>query len=255
VVPILECAFRFGLKATVAVAAVADVIVFYWVWRYFELHPPLRAGEYFEAGTLSIILLIVAALVSAIVQNLRRKQEQLETTHEQLLHQEKLAAVGRFSSALAHEIRNPAAMISSSLATARTLEGADREQMLEIATKESSRLVALTNELLAYARPRKPAACGAVLRDTILYVADACHAQAAAKGVSFDIHAATDLQAEYDEALLQRALMNLLLNAVDASPQGGVISLDVNPVSDGHARIDVENSGGPMPPLVVERLF
>ena len=141
VVPILESAFRFGPAATLAVAAGADGILFYWVWRYFRVHPPTHVGEYFEAGTVSIILQIVAALASTMVQRLRRKQMQLEETRERLLQQEKMAAVGRLSSAVAHEIRNPVAMISSSLATAKTLEGGDREEMLEIARLESSRLV------------------------------------------------------------------------------------------------------------------
>ncbi len=77
-------------------------------------------------------------------------------TREQLLQEERLAAVGRLSSAIAHEIRNPVAMISSSIATAKQLAGAEREEMFEIASAEATRLVTLTTDFLDYARPRPP---------------------------------------------------------------------------------------------------
>ena len=75
----------------------------------------------------------------------------LQQTQEKLLREEKLAAVGRLSSAIAHEIRNPVAMISSSLATAirGQLEPAQRERMFEIASIQAARLEKLTNDFLS----------------------------------------------------------------------------------------------------------
>ena len=58
---------------------------------------------------------------------------------EKLLHEEKLAAMGRLSSAIAHEIRNPVAMIASSIATAKRLSGAEREEMFATASEEAGR--------------------------------------------------------------------------------------------------------------------
>ena len=93
-----------------------------------------------------MIYAIVGILVWKLVNHLRSKQEDLatslvalESAKEQLLIEEKLAAVGRFSSAIAHEIRNPVAMISSALSTAfkTDLNSAEREQMFEIAAKEA----------------------------------------------------------------------------------------------------------------------
>jgi signal transduction histidine kinase len=261
-VPILESAFRFGLVPTVAVTAAADSIAFYWVWRYYHAHPPVDIGEYFEAGTISLIFLIVAILVSVMVRQLTQKQEQLarniaelKQTRERLLQEEKLAAVGRLSSALAHEIRNPVAMIYSSLATARALAGPDREEMLEIAKQESSRLVALTNDLLAYARPRKPLRAIGDLRAAVLSTADACRAHAGAKEIALQVHAPGQVMAAYDDGLLQQALMNLIMNAVDAAPSGSQVTLSVKACGADEVQIDVENRGGPIPSAVVERLF
>src|ERR1043166_5496983 len=52
VVPVLESAFRLPWYATVVVVSVAGSLDFFWVWWYFESHPPVVIGEYFEAATI-----------------------------------------------------------------------------------------------------------------------------------------------------------------------------------------------------------
>ena len=91
-------------------------------------------GEYFETDISALIFLIVGVLVWRLVNDLRAQENrltqnlhELDHARERLLQEEKLAAVGRLSIAIAHEIRNPVAMISSSIATAKRLSGAERE--------------------------------------------------------------------------------------------------------------------------------
>ncbi len=116
--PILEASFRLGLGATIAVVVLADFISFMGAYG-------MKFGEYIEAGAMSVIYSVMGVLVWLLVNNLRvreasfvRNLQELERTRQQLLSEEKLAAIGRLSRAIAHEIRNPVAMISSSLATA-----------------------------------------------------------------------------------------------------------------------------------------
>ena len=149
--PVLEAAFRFRLGMLLGVIAASSFACFFWQWRFFLKHPPVDVGEYIEAGTTALMLVMVGVLVWLLVRDLRRKETrlannllELERAREKLLHEEKLAAMGRLSSAIAHEIRNPVAMISSSLATAKRLSGAEREEMFAIASKEASRLSSLT---------------------------------------------------------------------------------------------------------------
>lgn len=263
VVPVLEAAFRFSLPATLAVVAAAGALDFFWVWAYFRLHPPVELNEYFEAGTISMIYAIVGLLVWILVNHLRSKEVQLEQSlveleraKERLLIEEKLAAVGRFSSAIAHEIRNPVAMISSALATAFRDEanGAQRQEMFEIAAKEASRLEKLTGDFLAYARPRAPAKQPGDLDSSIQYVADICRARAAERAVTIDVEVAEGLQAEMDSGQVQQALLNLVMNAVEASPSGGIVRLRGHH-HDRSVRIDVENANGPIPSEAVEHIF
>lgn len=260
-VPILEAAFRLRLVSVLAVITVADLSLFFEVWRYYGKHPPLEVSEYFEAGTTSLMLSIVGIVVWLLVRGLRQKEMhlannvlELERTRERLLQEERLAAVGRLSSAIAHEIRNPVAMITSSIATARQLSGAEREEMFAIASAEADRLVSLTTEFLDYARPRTPNLAPTSVADTLHYITDASRAHASQKGLHIEVKVSNSIEVEADSGQLQQALMNLVLNAVDAAPAHSSITLMAHRL-DHQICIDVENAGSPIAPPALERIF
>ena len=259
--PVLEAAFRFRFGMLLGVIAASDFACFFWQWRFFAKHPPIDVGEYIEAGTTSLMLAVVGVLVWLVIRDLRRKETrladnvlELEQTREKLLHEEKLAAMGRLSSAIAHEIRNPVAMIASSIATAKQSSGAEREEMFAIASDEAGRLSRLTTEFLDYASTRRPNLTVTSIADTVAYIADAARAHASRKGLKFELDVPATLLANADGGQLQQALMNLVLNAVDASPADGTIALRGRP-KNPTVLIDVENSGSPIPESTLRRLF
>jgi signal transduction histidine kinase len=256
-IPILEAAFRLGLGATSAVILLAVFTSFMGAWG-------LKFGEYIEAGAMSVIYGVMGVLVWLLVNNLRAREErfvrsleELARTREQLLSEEKLAAVGRLSRALAHEIRNPVAMISSSLATAVRpgQNDEEREEMFAIAAKEATRLEQLTTDFLLYARPRTAQLAPGNLADTLNYVATVARAHAANEGVAIDVSAAGDLEGEFDATQIQQALLNLVLNAIDACHRGDSVKLRAELNGSGAIRIDVVGPATPIPPAVAERIF
>lgn len=264
VVPVLETAFRFQLPSVIGVVGVTTYLNFFLVWLYFHQHPPVDVGEYLEAGVSSLIFAIVAVLVWLLVSHLRKNEahlarnlHELEQTRERLLQEEKLAAVGRLSSAIAHEIRNPVAMISSSLATATRggLNERDREEMFAIAARESNRLVTLTTDFLAYARPRPPLISPHSVNDTLGYVASVCRAHASEKRVGFEISAPEGLTVLMDLGQVQQALLNIVINAVDASPEGALVSLRAFQNGKQAVCVEVENRGEPIPGRHLQRVF
>jgi signal transduction histidine kinase len=255
--PILEAAFRLGLGATIAVVVLADFISFLGAYG-------MRFGEYIEAGAMSVIYTVMGVLVWLLINNAREREarfvrnlEELERTRQQLFSEEKLAAVGRLSRAIAHEIRNPVAMISSSLATAtRAGQGeAERKEMFAIAAKEAARLERLTNDFLVYARPRAAQIARANVTDTLNYVASVTRAHAANKGVAIDVHVQSDMEGNFDPAQIQQALLNLVLNAIDACKGGDSVRLQAQTKLPGAIRIDVIDPVGPIPEEAVTRIF
>jgi signal transduction histidine kinase len=252
-IPILQAAFRFPILTLTGVVGVASAFNFVWIWAYFQTHQPYEPTELLEAAITSLTFAIVGFVVWLLVTDLRRKEERLaenildlQRTREKLLLEEKLAAVGRLSSAIAHEIKNPVSLISTSIANARQLPVPQREEMYAIASEEADRLVALTSDFLSYAHPRSPKSVPMSVNDTIGYVSDACRAHAANRHITLEVEAPEPVTTQADPGQLQQALINLVLNAVESSPQGGQVKVR-SYVEDHKLFIDTENTGKPIP--------
>ena len=260
-VPVIEAAFRFPLPRVIFVVAMAGFLNFFWIWRATV---PVGFTEYFEAGGITLIFLVASPLVCLLTAELRDtavrlagNNQELERTRERLVAEEKLAAVGRLSAAIAHEIRNPVAMISSSLDTAIRggISGAERTEMFEIAAHEAGRLEKLTTDFLAYARPSRPRKATTSAADVLGYVAEICRARAGRAGVRIEVDAPPGLLVDVDVTLMQQALLNLVMNAADTTPPGKAVTLRAAALDGGAARFEVEDPGEPMPPEVAGRIF
>ena len=264
IIPILEAAFRFSLLATLLVVVIADALSFYWVWEYYRFHPSREFNEYIEAGTVSLIYTLVGIIVWLLVNRLKQKEihmarnlEELRQTRRRLLEEEKLAAVGRLSSAIAHEIRNPVAMISSSLAMANESGAteASRNEMFEIAAKEANRLEKLTGDFLEYAKPQQLEKTNSLASDTLHYVASACKAYASETGANIMVDVESDLAISMDAGKIQQALINLAKNAIEASPQDQSITLRGIVTDKGAIWLEVHNVGPPIPKEALKQIF
>ncbi len=180
----------------------------------------------------------------------------LRHTEEKLLREEKLAAVGRLSSAIAHEVRNPVAMISSALATALRggIDGEERARMYEIAADEAIRLEKLTTDFLDYARPRQPAIGVGDVVETVALIRAFVEPYAAERGVEVELHTPTDLLCAFDSVLLQHAITNLIRNAIEASPRNSTVTLSIVDLG-GTVSINVENGGTSIPGEAMAHIF
>lgn len=257
-VPVIQGAFRFRLGVVVAIIGFADFM------NFFSAYWLRSINEYFEAGATSLIYTFVGVLVWLLVRNLRQREnllkhhlEELERTRERLTEEEKLAAVGRLSSTIAHEIRNPVAMISSALATSVRpgQDEAERHKMLEIAASEASRLERVTSDFLAYARPRSARISRTNVADTLNYVAAIAGTHAANHSVALTVEADSNLHADFDPTLIQQALINLVLNAIDACAGPGTVKLRASVNESRAMRLEVIDDAGPIPAEVAAKLF
>lgn len=256
VLPVLEAAFTLDLYSTISIILIANFFTFFSIYT-------LDADEYIEAGASSLIHTLMGVIVWLLVNNLRQRERQLrgnlkelEETRERLLAEEKLAAVGRLSGAIAHEIRNPVAMICSSLATAARLNPGheERDQMFSIAASEAARLERLTSDFLAYARPRVAQSGPANVADTLGYVAAVAAAYAADRGVTVVVNAEAALEGCFDSGQIQQALLNLVLNALEAGAPGAPVLLTARN-GGGLLRLEVSDRGGPIAPATTARIF
>lgn len=262
--PVLQAAYRFRLATCILVILAADFMTFFWVWYFGELHAPVRVLEYLESGVLSVVFALMGVLVWLLVNQLREDQshlshslDELERTREKLLAEEKLAMAGRLSSAIAHEIRNPVAIINSSLITAERPELAEqgRFEMYSIARSEAARLEKLTSDFLTYARPGEPRRTLVCVEELLNYVVDIARVPAAKRNISIVVEGEDRSTAYIDGEQLQRALLNLLLNAIDAASLNGRVTLRVCREARGNLELQVEDSGEPIPHESLPQIF
>ena len=140
------------------------------------------------------MLLMAGVLVWLVVRDLRRKEtrlahnlHELEQTREKLLHEEKLAAMGRLSTAIAHEIRNPVAMITSSITSARAIVGTGTGRDVRHRLGGGRTLEPPHHRVPGLREYASPQPDFYLHSDTVAYIADAARAHASQKGVKFDV--------------------------------------------------------------------
>jgi hypothetical protein len=159
---------------------------------------------------------------ATLAERLNRMTDHLLDAQGQLVRSEKLASIGRLAAGIAHEVGNPLGAIGTYVEVLRR-RGADPEVISGV-TGELERLDRIVRGLLDYARPQEealaPLDAGAVARG----VYGLLEAQGALKPVRASLEVAPDLPLMLGRAhLLEQAIVNLVLNAVDAAGDGVVI--------------------------------
>jgi PAS domain S-box-containing protein len=172
-----------------------------------------------------------------------------------LREQAALARLGEMAAVVAHEVKNPLAGIRGSLQVigGRMPEGnRDRSVLRDIVDRLDS-LNNIVQDLLVFARPRDPKLAPVVLEQALRDTAALLKKDPAHAGTHVDITGAP-VVINADPEQLQVVLLNLLLNAAQATHDAGHIRIDVS-TNDGVCRIAIADNGPGIPPEVRERIF
>lgn len=222
---------RYGLYLATLVAVAASVMLFSRLAarlqrRLEKLSRGARAiarGEFDhrvpEGGNDEIALLS---------ESFNGMAARIEGMVAEAVRMERLAALGEFATAIAHEVRNPMATLKTSAqALARREADAERRALLDDMVGEIDRLGRVMQDLLEYGRPRQAVPAPVPAREVLRRAQSLMAPTAARRGVSLNIQGDADLVVLADADQMQQVLVNLLLNALDATPAGGLVSLRV----------------------------
>jgi signal transduction histidine kinase len=188
-------------------------------------------------------------------QDLGRMFSELRAAQSELVRKEQLAVVGELSAVVAHEVRNPLAVITNAVATLKrpNIDAEARETLLGILSEETARLNQLVGDLLHYARPLSVEPESVALQDLIAKVTSPLQNRV---DLDFDIKTADDTpRVGGDPLLLRQALENVVNNAAQAMPTGGVITIELGPVFEGcdGVALTVRDDGEGMDTVVRQR--
>jgi signal transduction histidine kinase len=246
-------AFLTRVAATLGVFAVGILLSLY---LSSTLTRPLRvlttAAKKVAAGDLAVQvepgggheIAGLSKTFNEMVVRLREKR----LLEERLHFAERSTALGRLASAVAHEIRNPLNFINLSIDHLRERmvpadpgSREDFERILRSMKTEISRLNRLVGDFLSFGKPMrldtKAIDLGEVLRDVAALVAHKAKDQA----ITLDVFSEPGLPTvTADPELLKTCFLNLMINAVDAMPEGGALSVGVSSVDGEEGRHEVE---------------
>ena len=161
---------------------------------------------------------------------LQKSHEALNVVRSELGKKEQLAAIGEMASIIAHEVRNPLAVITnaSSSLKKKELRAEDRQVLLAILEEETLRLNRLVSDLLNYARPIAPQRTRLLLLELLEQTAVRVDSGGVEVRVEKDC---VQGQVWGDADLLRQTFDNLVMNAIQATGEGGLVSLLVKTAS------------------------
>ena len=183
-------------------------------------------------------------------------------TREQITTQfqlaQRLTALGRLTGGVAHEIKNPLNAISLHLEVLKAgLEGREEvaEREIDIISRELSRLDRVVKTFLDFARPIDLNLVDVSLGGIVNEVAALVRPQAEQQGVELVVHKpAHPILIHGDRDMLQQAILNVVVNGVEATPAGGTLRIELEPVGD-FAELVVKDSGPGIPQENLDKIF
>lgn len=214
----------------------------------------MRSGRWVRLPTLSRTPYELEALNEAfngMVEDLKRWQD----FQKQAARVERLAALGSVAAAVAHEVKNPLASMRIHLDLLRGRLPENERDCLEILGAELDRLNQTVSQLLSYARPRPPLFGPVDARELLSWTASMTSTPCRLAAVNLSWAAEEGCPPIWgDGPQLKQVMLNLVLNAVAAQPDGGSVRLEAQR-SGQNVVLRVEDTGPGIPAELLERIF
>jgi signal transduction histidine kinase len=262
-IPILVSAYWYGPFGGLLMAVAASVAYA----PHLRENPALEQGRFAEIVFFHVIGLVVGLLAMAQRRVTVRYQRaaatledanlELRASFERLQRADRLKTLGEVAAGLAHEIRHPLASIRGALEIidSRARPDSPEAEFSRLAMAEVQRLDHLVWEFLRYARPHEPELRLTSLHDVVLQAVALLHAQAERAGVTLNVDRQQLLPPITLDALqIEQVLLNVILNAIQASRSGSDVRVRERQESD-EAIIEVIDTGPGIPPEQMTQIF
>ena len=198
--------------------------------------------------------------MAAIFQNQHTHMLEVKALEAEVLQRERLSALGNMAAAIAHEVRNPLNAISMGLQRLKvefspTDEPDQYSRLTELMLGEVQRLNTIVEQFLSLARPIEINAEALPLPEFLKELASLEDSAAKRSKVQIRVIAATNLPAlKADPDLLTQVLLNLMLNGLQAMPEGGTLTLEAK-TSNSNFVIAVTDTGTGLSAETAPRIF
>lgn len=266
-IPLLLAAAWFGLRGGLVTAIACAIFYSPHILLHWTHSHPYQVSQVMELAMM-FLLGGMAGVLADRERNHRRQAESmaaerdaalvnLRDTVDSLRRADRLATLGTLAAGMAHELRNPLAAMTGALEILEQelpAEGAHCE-FVSILQAEVLRLNRVAGKYIDFARPQEPDLRPLDVHECIKSAVELLRRNAARAGVEMQRSSLADLpQALADPVQVHQALVNLLLNGIQAMPSGGILEIDTESGPAGIS-VTVRDHGTGLPSGPIERIF
>jgi two-component system, NtrC family, sensor histidine kinase HydH len=273
--PIILAAFWFGLRGGLLCSIIVSIVYAPHILYQWSAHPGMETEKYLEillyntvggvTGLLSqrehdrtIELQNSAKELKASYKKLQDQSEQTIIIEEQLRRAEKLSTLGEMAAVLAHEIRNPLSSIRGTAEILRDDYQPDnpKHEFIEIQIKETERLNRVVEDFLHMARPQPANMTPCLIQDELETLVTLVTKEARERKIELVLLPTSYpviILADWDK--LRQAFLNIIINALQATPPGGRVIISTTIHQKTFCDIRFQDTGSGIAIKTMERIF
>jgi len=245
----------FGLIISLALSSSLGKVITKPLYRLVDFSHSLSKGHFGRMVEINSKDEIgeLANAFNNLSQELKLYKERMEDSYKNMLRTEKLTALGRLSAGFAHEIRNPLTSIKVLFQAFKNNPQLTQED-IEVILVEVEHMENLLNRFLKFARSDEFNVSDVYLNSLIKQVLKLMRFQIKDRKIETELKLSKLPPIKGDKTLLEQALLNIVLNAIEAMPNGGRLRVTSRP-DDGHVFISISDSGGGISEEIKNKIF
>lgn len=227
------------------------------IYALHELdYPFLRDKLWFVPYGFAIAIVAIFALsITAPAIILERTAAEVRRLQAAAIERERLSALGEAAAVLAHEVRNPLGTMSNTVELLRKEQLSDEgRELLAIQRAEILRLDRLVADLLSFSKPLEPKVVDVEMNRLVRHAVRSVRADAEDANVKLVVEEGPERIVRADPDSIFVALMNVLKNAIQASPAGGTVRVALSN-DDVGVHVTVDDEGAGVPANVIADIF